>query len=261
MARLRGEIVRELSVRVFECNVIRVHSELDVEDSVATRCFLEAEGAEVVLLAGRYVSEIATNNGAPSDFSLCNLEIASNAIASSYATGVGHVSRLSNSCIDPRGCLPPIRKQDPRSDPLEVTKRPYALAKIAKIEICLACYGQYDTRYLSETLTNLFGRRDIYDLESSQVPPVLIRKRLEAWQAAASNSYSWRALRGGASSASRRPCPRPGVSGRARRAALGRACPCVKLPVDQCEYGPRPHDPRARGHDRQCVGAPQRVDT
>jgi len=64
--------------------------------------------------------------------------------------------------------------------PLEATNRPYALAKIAGIEMCWSYNRQYGTRFLAAMPTNLFGPGDNYDLEKSHVIPALIRKFHEA---------------------------------------------------------------------------------
>ena len=64
--------------------------------------------------------------------------------------------------------------------PLEPTNRPYALAKIAGIEMCSAYNRQYGTRFLAAMPTNLYGPGDNYHLENSHVLPALIRKFHEA---------------------------------------------------------------------------------
>jgi GDP-L-fucose synthase len=64
--------------------------------------------------------------------------------------------------------------------PLEPTNRPYALAKIAGIEMCSAYNRQYGTQYLAVMPTNLYGPGDNYDLRTSHVLPALIRKAHEA---------------------------------------------------------------------------------
>jgi GDP-L-fucose synthase len=66
------------------------------------------------------------------------------------------------------------------SGALEPTNRPYAVAKIAGIEMCWAYNRQYGTRYLAAMPTNLYGPGDNYDLETSHVIPALIRKMHEA---------------------------------------------------------------------------------
>jgi GDP-L-fucose synthase len=66
--------------------------------------------------------------------------------------------------------------------PLEPTNRPYALAKIAGIEMCSAYNRQYGTQFLAVMPTNLYGPGDNYDLQTSHVLPALIRKAHEAKQ-------------------------------------------------------------------------------
>jgi len=66
------------------------------------------------------------------------------------------------------------------SGPLEPTNRPYAVAKIAGVEMCWAFNRQYGTRFLSVMPTNLYGPGDNYDLPNCHVLPALIRKMHEA---------------------------------------------------------------------------------
>jgi GDP-L-fucose synthase len=64
--------------------------------------------------------------------------------------------------------------------PLEPTNRPYAVAKIAGIEMCWSYNRQYGTKYIAAMPTNLYGPGDNYDLNNSHVIPALIRKFHEA---------------------------------------------------------------------------------
>ncbi len=60
------------------------------------------------------------------------------------------------------------------SNQLEFTNRPYAIAKIAGIELI------HSLRYFSAMPTNLFGPGDNYNIETSHVLPALVRKFVEA---------------------------------------------------------------------------------
>jgi GDP-L-fucose synthase len=60
--------------------------------------------------------------------------------------------------------------------PLELTNRPYAVAKIAGIIHCEAYNRQHGTRFLAVMPTNIYGPNDNFDLETSHVLPALIRK-------------------------------------------------------------------------------------
>jgi GDP-L-fucose synthase len=75
--------------------------------------------------------------------------------------------------------------------PLEPTNRPYALAKIAGIEMCWSYNRQYGTNYLAVMPTNLYGPEDNYDLNTSHVMPALIRKFHEAKLANSKEVLVW----------------------------------------------------------------------
>jgi GDP-L-fucose synthase len=70
----------------------------------------------------------------------------------------------------------PLKEEYLLTGPLEPTNEPYAIAKIAGIELCEAYNRQHGTNFLSVLPTNLYGPNDNYDLEVSHVLPALIRK-------------------------------------------------------------------------------------
>src|SRR6201999_3265051 len=110
------------------------------------------------------------------DFIRENLIIQTNVIDASYRAGVGRLLFLGSSCIYPRDCPQPMKEEYLLTGPLEPTNRPYALAKIAGIEMCWSYNRQYGTSFLAVMPTNLFGPGDNYDPETSHVLPALIRK-------------------------------------------------------------------------------------
>jgi GDP-L-fucose synthase len=90
--------------------------------------------------------------------------------------GVQRLLFLGSSCIYPKLAPQPMREQDLLTGPLEPTNRPYALAKIAGIEMCWSYNRQYGTRYLAAMPTNLYGPGDNYHPTHSHVIPGLLRK-------------------------------------------------------------------------------------
>jgi GDP-L-fucose synthase len=184
-------IVRVLRAQGYANLLTPTHAELDLEDAGATRRYLLAEKPQVVFLAAGHVGGIAANNQFPVDFLARNLKIATNVIESAHAAQVRRLVFLGSSCIYPRECPQPIREDYLLTGPLESTNRPYALAKIAGIEMCWAHNRQYGTRYLAAMPTNLYGLGDNYDLESSHVLPALIRKIHEAKEAGRREVVMW----------------------------------------------------------------------
>jgi GDP-L-fucose synthase len=153
---------------------------MDLTEQAAVRSFFADQRPEYVFLAAARVGGIVANNTYPAEFIHHNLAIQTNVIHESYQTGVKRLLFLGSSCIYPRDCPQPMKEEYLLTGPLEPTNRPYALAKIAGIEMCWAYNRQYGTQYLAVMPTNLYGPGDNYDLESSHVLPALIRKMHEA---------------------------------------------------------------------------------
>lgn len=153
---------------------------LDLMDQGAVSAFFDRERPGHVFLAAAKVGGILANNTYPADFIHSNQAIQTNVINGAYLAGVHRLLFLGSSCIYPRECPQPIRESYLLSGPLESTNRPYAVAKIAGIEMCWAYNRQYGTRYLAVMPTNLYGPGDNYDLQTSHVLPALIRKAHEA---------------------------------------------------------------------------------
>lgn len=171
--------------------VTRTHDELDLTDQQAVRVFFTKERPEAVLLAAAKVGGIHANNTYPAEFIHQNLAIQTNVIHEAWRHGVKKLLFLGSSCIYPKECPQPMKENSLLTGPLEPTNRPYALAKIAGIEMCHSYNRQYGTRYLAVMPTNLYGPNDNYDLDNSHVLPALIRKMVEAKQNKAKNVVVW----------------------------------------------------------------------
>ena len=175
-------LMRRLQAKGYNNLVTRTHAELDLTDQTAVRHFFAAEKPDYVLLAAAKVGGIHANNTYPAEFIHSNLTIQSNVIHEAYRVGVKRLLFLGSSCIYPRDCPQPMKEEYLLTGPLESTNRPYALAKIAGIEMCWAYNRQYGTRFMAVMPTNLYGPNDNYDLNNSHVLPALIRKMHEAKQ-------------------------------------------------------------------------------
>ena len=173
-------LMRQLQTQGYENLVTRTHAELDLTNQTAVEAFFASEKPEYVFLAAAKVGGIHANNTYPAEFIHQNLAIQTNVIHQSYVHGVKRLLFLGSSCIYPRDCPQPIKEEYLLTGPLEPTNRPYALAKIAGIEMCWSYNRQYGTQYLAAMPTNLYGPDDNYHAENSHVIPALIRKFHEA---------------------------------------------------------------------------------
>lgn len=173
-------LIRRLNAQGYANIITRGHAELELLDQRAVESFFDRERPEVVLLAAAKVGGIYANSTFPAEFIYQNLVIETNVIHAAWKSGVEHLLFLGSSCIYPRDCPQPIKEEYLLTGPLEATNRPYALAKIAGIEMCWSYNRQYGTNYACVMPTNLYGPGDNYDLEKSHVIPALIRKAHEA---------------------------------------------------------------------------------
>jgi GDP-L-fucose synthase len=169
-------IVRKLQAAGFTNLLLRTHAELDLTDTQATEAFFSRERPEHVFLAAAKVGGIVANNSLPGEFIRDNLAIQTNVIHAAWRAGVKRLLFLGSSCIYPRLAPQPMRERDLLTGPLEPTNRPYALAKIAGIEMCWSYNRQYGTRFLAAMPTNLYGPGDNYHPTHSHVIPALLRK-------------------------------------------------------------------------------------
>ena len=184
-------IVRRLQQAGHTGLITRTHAELDLTDERATRAFFEAERPDFVFLAAAKVGGIVANNSYPAEFIRDNLAIQTNVIHSAYLASVKRLLFLGSSCIYPKLAPQPMRERDLLTGPLEPTNRPYALAKIAGVEMCWSYNRQYGTSYLAAMPTNLYGPGDNYHPTNSHVIPALLRKFHEATAAGAAQVTVW----------------------------------------------------------------------
>jgi GDP-L-fucose synthase len=173
-------LMHQLAKQGYSNIVTRTHAELDLTNQQAVADFFTVEKPDYVFLAAAKVGGIHANNTYPAQFIHENLSIQSNVIHQSYVNGVKRLLFLGSSCIYPKLAPQPMKEHHLLTGPLEPTNRPYALAKIAGIEMCWSYNRQYGTQYLAVMPTNLYGPGDNYHPENSHVIPALIRKFHEA---------------------------------------------------------------------------------
>jgi GDP-L-fucose synthase len=172
--------MRNLTTKGYKNLLTRTHAELDLTSQQAVEAFFASEKPDYVFLAAAKVGGIHANNEYPAQFIRDNLAIQTNIIHAACKNKVRRLLFLGSSCIYPKLAPQPMKEEHLLTGPLEPTNRPYALAKIAGIEMCWSYNRQYKTQYLAVMPTNLYGPGDNYHPENSHVIPALIRKFHEA---------------------------------------------------------------------------------
>jgi len=184
-------LVRTLTADGHPDLVLRGSRELDLRDPVATDRFFADTRPEYVFLAAARVGGIMANYRYPVDFLADNLAIQNNVIGAAHRHGARRLLFLGSSCIYPKLAPQPLREDSLLTGPLEPSNRPYAIAKIAGIELIWSYNRQHGTQYAAVMPTNLYGPGDNYHPEHSHVIPGMLRKFHEAKAAGAAQVTVW----------------------------------------------------------------------
>jgi len=171
-----GAIFRLLQKNGFTNVIGKTHTELDLEDELATREFFEKEKPEYVFLCAAKAGGIKDNSEKPATFVYQNLRIQNNVIDAAYKAGVKKLLFMGSSCIYPRMAAQPIKEEYFMTGKLEPTNEAYAVAKIAGISMCQSYRKQYGCNFISVMPNNVYGPGDHFEVERSHVIPGLIRK-------------------------------------------------------------------------------------
>jgi GDP-L-fucose synthase len=169
-------IERKLNVEGFHNIIHRTSSELDLRNQDLVNSFFLVDKPDYVILAAAKVGGIHANNTYRAEFIYDNLMMEANIIHAAYLNNVKKLFFLGSSCIYPKNAPQPIKEEYLLSGYLESTNQPYAIAKIAGIEMCDSYRAQYGCNFISAMPTNLYGTNDNYHPENSHVLPALIRR-------------------------------------------------------------------------------------
>ena len=170
-------IVSNLSRIIKDCEIFP-SSRLDTDLFSASETLkkIKSTNPDVVINAAARVGGIHANNTQRSEFILENLKININILESLIPFKNIKVINLGSSCIYPLGANVPINENSLHTGKLEPTNSPYAMAKLAAIEIGDAISKQFGHKIINMMPTNLYGPNDNFSEDSSHVIPGLIHR-------------------------------------------------------------------------------------
>ena len=169
-------IERKLRTEGYNNIILRTSNELDLRNQDLVNSFFRVDKPDYVILAAAKVGGIHANTTYRAEFIYDNLMMEANIIHTSYMNKVKKLLFLGSSCIYPKMAPQPLKEEYLLSGYLESTNQPYAIAKIAGIEMCDSYRAQYGCNFISAMPTNLYGTNDNYHPENSHVLPALIRR-------------------------------------------------------------------------------------
>lgn len=184
--------VRRLARAGYRNVIVRSHAELDLADRGAVQSFFEQTRPRVVVLAAGRVGGILENIARPADFILDNLRIEINVLEAAHRARAERVFFFASSCMYPRDCPQPMAETHLLGGRPEETSLPYAISKLAGLQMCLAFNRQYgDTLYIPVIPNSTYGPNDNFDPDSAHVLAALIRKFHDAKTAGEREVVLW----------------------------------------------------------------------
>ncbi|MDK1021897.1 MAG: GDP-L-fucose synthase [Candidatus Hydrogenedentes bacterium] len=154
--------------------------EPDVTNPDEVDAFFARHRPQYVFVAAGKSGGIQANRERGAELMLHNLKVATTMIPSAHHYGVTKLLYLASSCVYPRDCAQPMKEQDLMTAPLEATNGPYALAKLAGIQLCQAYRQQYGAKFIVAIPANVFGPGDSFDPDNSHVVASLMRRMDDA---------------------------------------------------------------------------------
>lgn len=173
-------ILRKLNKEGYKNLILRSSKELDLINQESMVKFFKEEKPEYIFLSAAKVGGIFANNKYKADFLYKNMMIQNNLIHHAYVNNVKKLLFLGSSCIYPKMAPQPLKEEYLMTGPLEPTNEAYAIAKISGVKMCQFYREQYGCNFISVMPTNLYGKNDNYDLETSHLVAALLRKFKEA---------------------------------------------------------------------------------
>lgn len=145
-----------------------------------TSSLIKKISPDIIINAAARVGGIYANNTKRTEFILDNLKINMNILEACIDYPDIRIINLGSSCIYPLNAENPIKEAYFLDGKLEPTNSPYAIAKIAAIEIGSSLNIQFGHKVINLMPTNLYGPNDNFSSTSSHVIPGLIRRMFEA---------------------------------------------------------------------------------
>jgi GDP-L-fucose synthase len=167
----------------------RSHYDLTDESAVA-RLYADFEPQVVFHLAAE-VGGIGANMANPGRYFFANMAMAMHLIEHARRNRVEKFVQTGTICAYPKFTPVPFREENLWDGYPEETNAPYGVAKKAAMVMLDAYQRQYGLRGVYVLPVNLYGPRDNFNLDSSHVIPALIRKCVEARDAARDHIVCW----------------------------------------------------------------------
>lgn len=172
-------VQRLLSIGYYNL-ILRTRSELNLTNPEAVKNFFSTEKPDYVIDCAGKSGGIKANVDHPAEFLYENLQIQNNLMWGAKENKVKKFLFIGSAVVYPNNCPQPIREEYFMQGEVDHTKSGYAHAKIAGVKLCESIYDEFGMNFISCLPTNLYGKGDNFDPDTSHVIPALIRRMHEA---------------------------------------------------------------------------------
>ena len=174
---LVGSSVKELFEKDKSVELIAAtRDDADLFNYDSTKNIIEDNKPNIIINSAAKVGGIYANNKYRTTFLLDNLKININILEACINFPNIKIINLGSSCIYPLDAPTPIKESSLLDGKLEETNSPYAIAKIAGIELGRSLHSQFGHEVINLMPTNLYGPRDNFSDLNSHVIPGLIQR-------------------------------------------------------------------------------------
>ena len=181
---LGGYVVAALEARGARQVFVPRRERYDLRERDAIRRLFDDARPDVVIHLAAVVGGIGANRASPGRFFYDNLVMGVQLVDEARLRGVDKLVTVGTICSYPKHAAVPFREEDLWRGYPEETNAPYGLAKKMLLVQGQAYRDQYGLNAIHLLPVNLYGPRDDFDPTTSHVIPALIRRCLEARDAA-----------------------------------------------------------------------------
>lgn len=175
-----GRAIISLLERQNYSQLKKIPSGVDLQDRQSIEIFFVREKPEYVFLTTMISGGIGFNIRYPADLMDKNLTIIGNILQSARKVKTKKVLFFGASCMYPREYVHPVNENDLLDGPLEETSRPYAIAKIAGVELGRAFATQYGLKSVVIIPATIYGPGGKFNKDSDHVLGALLSRFHEA---------------------------------------------------------------------------------
>ena len=187
---LGSHLVELLEADGHDVHIVRSKT-CDLTDANAVAQLFEEQKPDRVFHLAAEVGGIGANRDNPGRYWYANLMMGVNVLEQARIHSTEKVVMVGTICSYPKFAPIPFREETLWDGYPEETNAPYGVAKKALLVGAQAYREQYGLNSIMLLPVNLYGPRDNFDLQSSQVIPALIRKMVEAQQRGESSVTLW----------------------------------------------------------------------